>query len=140
MAVTEKCGLGIGQWVPGVREDKAVTEVQTLQTFGLAAGTGQLADGEKLPVCHVELDRHPVGDDEHVQLLRPLLPAHRAALGVGVSDNLSSVGGADDAGRLLGPPEGHLESALDDVLLRRGELPGRPRLKRHQVQSLIEAV
>ena len=75
MAVTEKCGLWIVQRMPSVGEDEAVTEVQTLQTFGLAAGTGQLADGKKLSVGHVELDRHPVGDDEHVQLLRPLLRA-----------------------------------------------------------------
>ena len=81
----------------------------------------------------------PVRDDVHVQLLGPLLAADGAGLQVGGLDDLGAVGGADDAGALLGLPECHLQPALDDVLLRGGEVAqrrGRARLHGHQVQGL----
>ena len=81
----------------------------------------------------------PVGDDVHVELLGPLLAADGAGLQVGGLDDLGAVGGADDAGALLGLPECHLQPALDDVLLRGGEVAqrrGRARLHGDQVQGL----
>ena len=81
----------------------------------------------------------PVRDDVHVQLLGPLLAADGAGLQVGGLDDLGAVGGADDAGALLGLPECHLQPALDDVLLRGGEISqrrGRARLHGDQVQGL----
>ena len=149
------------EWMAHFGQNVAVAEIETFQVLSLATGARKLADGEELSVGHVELYRHPerkhvtkqklrhemaaavanppVRDDVHVQLLGPLLAAHGAGLQVGGLDDLGAVGGADHAGALLRLPEGHLQPALDDVLLRGGQVAqrrGRARLHGDQVQCL----